>query len=235
MEYIIIILALIFLLVLIKTIYKININEIKQIGNNNKELDEIVKKYPLNIEICKSILKKLNNEKVNIQEDKEANNCLYIAVSDKIIIANMRDSFTRIQTIAHECLHSVQDRRILLFNFIYSSVYLTVFYIILVLAVFKILPYKMLFITIYLILSFIYYFIRSYLEDDAMIKARYIAKEYMEDIKISDKEEINKIVKKYDKLNSIGIKTVNYKLFSTAIIKTIILALIFYLRWGAIW
>ena len=230
MEYIIIILALIFLLVLIKTIYKININEIKQIGNNNKELDEIVKKYPLNIEICKSILKKLNNEKVNIQEDKEANNCLYIAVSDKIIIANMRDSFTRIQTIAHECLHSVQDRRILLFNFIYSSVYLTVFYIILVLAVFKILPYKMLFITIYLILSFIYYFIRSYLEDDAMIKARYIAKEYMEDIKISDKEEINKIVKKYDKLNSIGIKTVNYKLFSTAIIKTIILALIFYLR-----
>lgn len=230
MEYIIIILALIFLLVLIKTIYKININEIKQIGNNNKELDEIVKKYPLNIEICKSILKKLNNEKVNIQEDKEANNCLYIAVSDKIIIANMRDSFTRIQTIAHECLHSVQDRRILLFNFIYSSVYLTVFYIILVLAVFKILPYKMLFITIYLILSFIYYFIRSYLEDDAMIKARFLAKEYMEEVKISDEEEINIIVKEYDKLNSIGIKTVNYKLFSTAIIRIIILALIFYLR-----
>ncbi len=230
MEFIIIILTLIFLLVLIKTIYKININEIKQIGNNNKELDEIVKKYPTNIEICKSILKKLNNEKVNIQEDKEANNCLYIAVSDKIIIANMRDSFTRIQTIAHECLHSVQDRRILLFNFIYSSIYLTVFYIIVVLAVFKILPYKIVFITIYLILSFIYYFVRSYLEDDAMIKARFFAKEYMEEVKISDEEEIDKIVKEYDKLNSIGIKTVNYKLFSTAIIRIIILALIFYLR-----
>lgn len=230
MEFIIIILTLIFLLVLIKTIYKININEIKQIGDNNKELDEIVKKYPLNIEICKSILKKLNNEKVNIQEDKEANNCLYIAVSDKIIIANMRDSFTRIQTIAHECLHSVQDRRILLFNFIYSSIYLTIFYIIVVLAVFKILTYKILFITIYLILSFIYYFVRSYLEDDAMIKARFLAKEYMEDINISNKEEINKIVNEYDRLNIIGIKTVNYKLFSTAIIKTIILALIFYIR-----
>ena len=230
MEFIIIILTLIFLLVLIKTIYKININEIKQIGNNNKELDEIVKKYPTNIEICKSILKKLNNEKVNIQEDNEANNCLYIAVSDKIIIANMRDSFTRIQTIAHECLHSVQDRRILLFNFIYSSIYLTVFYIIVVLAVFKILPYKIVFITIYLILSFIYYFVRSYLEDDAMIKARFFAKEYMEEVKISDEEEIDKIVKEYDKLNSIGIKTVNYKLFSTAIIRIIILALIFYLR-----
>ena len=180
MEYLTIIITLVFLLVLIKTIYKININEIKKIGEDNKELDNIAKKYPSNMEICKSILKKLKNEKVTIQEDKEANNCLYIAVSDKIIIANMRESFTRIQTIAHECLHSVQDRRILLFNFIYSIFYLLYFYVIAILAIFKILPQKNLFITIYIILSYIYYFVRSYLENDAMIKARFLAKEYME-------------------------------------------------------
>lgn len=232
MEYLTIIITLVFLLVLIKTIYKININEIKKIGEDNKELDNIAKKYPSNIEICKSILKKLNNEKVTIQEDKEASNCLYIAVSDKIIIANMRESFTRIQTIAHECLHSVQDRRILLFNFIYSSIYLAFFYVVTILAIFKIIPHthKMLFIAIYLIFSFIYYFVRSYLEDDAMIKARFLAKEYMEDIKISDEKEIKKIIDEYDKLNNIGIKTVNYKLFSATILKTIILALIFYIR-----
>ena len=57
-------------------------------------------------------------------------------------------------------------------------------------------------------------FVRSYLEDDAMIKARFLAKEYMEDIKISDENEIKKIIDEYDKLNNIGIKTVNYKLFS---------------------
>ena len=230
MEQIIIIAILIITVILVKIIFKINVKEIKQIAENNKELDEIVKKYPSNIEICKSILKKLNNEKVKIQEDKEANNCLYIAVSDKILIANMRESFTRIQTIAHECLHSVQDRRILLFNFIYSCFYVTLFYVAILLGIFKLIQSKILFITIYIIFSYIYYFVRSYLENDAMIKARFLAKEYMEDVKISDKKEIEKIVSEYDKLNNAGIKTVNYSLFTNTIFRTIILALIFLIR-----
>ena len=123
----------------------------------------------------------MNNEKVKIQEDKEANNCLYIAVSDKILIANMRDSFTRIQTIAHECLHSVQDKRILLFNFIYSCFYLIFFYIIIILGILKLIPTKILAISAFIIISFVYYFVRSYLENDAMIKAKFLAKEYMEE------------------------------------------------------
>ena len=230
MEYIIIIAILIITVILFKIIFRINVKEIKQIAENNKELDEIVKKYPSNIEICKSILNKLNNKNVKIQEDKEANNCLYIAVSDKILIANMRESFTRIQTIAHECLHSVQERRILLFNFIYSSFYVTILYVAIVLGIFKLLPSKMFFLCLYIFFSFVYYFIRSYLENDAMIKARFLAKEYMEDVKISDKNEIEKIVSEYDKLNNIGIKTVNYSLFTNTIYRTIILALIFLIR-----
>lgn len=230
MELFAIIAILIITIILIRIVYKINIKQIKQIGENNKKLDEIVKKYPSNIDICKSILKKLNNEKVKIQEDKEANNCLYIAVSDKILIANMRDSFTRIQTIAHECLHSVQDRRILLFNFIYSCVYLVFFYVLTLLGVFKYLPNKMLFLSIFIFLSYVYYFVRSYLENDAMIKARFLAKDYMEDVNISKKDEIQEIVQEYDKLNNLGIKTVNYSLLSNTILKTIILGLIFLIR-----
>lgn len=230
MEFIIIIIILIILLILLKTIYKINMKQLKDIGENNKDLDEMVKKYPSNIEVCKTILKKLNNENVEIQEEKEANNCLYIAVSNKIIIANMRESFTRIQTIAHECLHSIQDRKILLFNFIYSNIYIIYFYLVAILAIFKKIPDKMLFLTLYIIFSFIYYFVRSYLENDAMIKARFLAKEYMEDEKISTEQEIKQIVNEYDKLNNIGIKAVNYGLFANIVIKTIVLALIFYLR-----
>ena len=230
MEQIIIIVILIITVILVKIVFKTNIKEIKQIAENNKELDEIVKKYPSNIEICKSILKKLNNEKVRIQEDKEANNCLYIAVSDKILIANMRDSFTRIQTIAHECLHSVQDRRILLFNFIYSCFYVTMFYISSILGVLKLIQNKMIFICIYIILSYVYFFIRSYLENDAMIKAKFLAEKYMEDEKISNKNEIKKIISEYDKLNNIGIKTVDYSLFTNTVYRTIILALIFLIR-----
>ena len=227
MEYIIIALTLSFILVVIKIIYKINIKKIKQIGENNKELDEIVKKYPSNVDICKAILKKLNNEKVIIQEEKDAENCLYIAITDKIIIANLRESFTRIQTIAHECLHSIQDRSILLFNYIYSNIYLISFYLIIILGIAKIIPQKMLVLCIFTIFSFLYYFVRSYLEIDAMIKARYVAKEYMEEIKISSKEEIERIAKEYDNLNHLGIKTVNYSLFFNVIIRTIIITLIF--------
>ena len=230
MEFLSLIIILIITIILIKVIYKINIKEIKQIAENNKELDEIAKKYPSNVEICKSILKKLNNEKVKIQEDKEANNCLYIAVSDKILIANMRESFTRLQTIAHECLHSVQDRKILLFNYIFSIFYLACFYILILLGIFKFLPNKMLVLSVYVIFSFIYYFVRSYLEDDAMIKARFLAKEYMEEAKISSQEEIDKVINEYDKLNNLGIKATNYSLFLSTIVRMIILCIIFFIR-----
>ena len=230
MEFFIITFFLIITIIVIRIIYKINIKEIKQIAEDNKELDEMVRKYPSNVEICKSILKKLNNEKVKIQEDIEANNCLYIAVSDKILIANMRDSFTRIQTIAHECLHSVQDRRILLFNYIFSCFYLIGFYILVLFGILKFLPNKMLILCVYILLSFIYYFIRSYLENDAMIKARFLAKEYMEDVKKFNKIGIDKIIKEYDRLNNIGIKATNYSLFLNTVIRMIILCIIFIIR-----
>jgi len=227
MSFLIIAIVLVFLLILIKTIYKINIKELKKIGEDNKELDEIVKKYPSNVEICKTILKKLNNENVTIQEEKDNESCLYIAATNKIIIANMRESFTRIQTIAHECLHSIQDKTILMFNFIFSNIYIAYFYIIALLGIFRVIPKPMIFYIIYIIFGYIYYFVRSYLEMDAMTKARFLAKEYMEEVNISSKEEINKIVNEYDKLNNIGIKTVNFKLFAYTIIRSIVLAVIF--------
>ena len=87
-------------------------------------------------------------------------------------------------------------------------------------------PNKMLFISIYLILSMVYYVVRVYLENDAMIKARYLAKEYMEEEKISTPEEINKIVKGFDRINDLGIKVTNYKFFLNIMIKLIIFIVI---------
>ena len=99
----------------------------------------------------------LKNENVVIEEDKDATNCLYIAATNKILIANMRDSYTRIQTIAHECLHSVQDKRILSFNFIFSNFYFVYFFIISILAIMGLLVHEMMFLSILLILSMIYF------------------------------------------------------------------------------
>ena len=151
---------------------------------------------------------------------------MYIAVANKILIANVRNSYTRIQTIAHECLHSVQGKKILMANFIFSNIYLIYFLIISILAIFKILPYKLLFLTILVILSMVYILIRNYLENDAMTKARYLAKDYMDEIGISSKEEIEEIVTEYDKINSIGIRATNYQLFLNTCIKIIIFSLI---------
>lgn len=225
MEVLIILLICILSLLMLGIIFKINIKNVKQIGEN-KELDELTEKYPSNIDICKSILEMLNNKTVKIEENKDSNTSLYIAISNKISIANVRGSFTRIQTIAHECLHSIQDRRILLFNFYFSNIYLIYFVIISLLALLGKLPYKMMFLSILIFLGFIYYFTRSYLENDAMIKARFLAKDYMEKQNISSKEEIEKIVNEFDKLNNIGIRCINYNLFFNTIIKIMIFLVI---------
>lgn len=230
MEFIVIIIFLIVCLIILQIIYNIDLKQIKEIAENNKDLDEEIKKYPSNIEICKSISKKLKNENVKIQEEKNAENCMYIAVTNKIIIANMRDSFTRVQTIAHECLHSIQNRRILIFNYIFSNIYILAFFIISILSLTGIIKEKMLFLMIYIILGFIHYFVKSYLENDAMIKARFVAEDYMKNEKISDNKTIEKIVNQYDKLNNIGIKTINFNMFFKICLKTIILAIIMLIR-----
>ena len=229
MEFIIIAIIAIILSILLGYLFDYNKNKIKHIADD-KELDELASKYPSNIEICKKYLKKLENQNVKIEENTESETSLYIAITNKISIANIANSYTRIQTIAHECLHSIQDRKILNFNFIFSNLYILYFFTICILAIFKMLPNKMLFLSIYLLLSMVYYMVRIYLENDAMIKARYVAKEYMEEEKISTSEEINKIVQGFDKINALGIKCVNYQFFLNIIIKLFIFSLICIIR-----
>ncbi len=228
MELVVIIMFLIIILLVIAKIYDINMRKLKQLAEYEEtKFNKLVDKYPSNIEICKLILKKLKNENVKIEENKDAKASLYIAVTNKIVIADVKNSYTRIQTIAHECLHSIQNRKIQLFNFIFSNIYLLYFLIVLILALLNKLPNAILFLGLMVLLSYIYYFIRSYLENDAMIKAKFLAKEIMEDLKISSEDEIQDIVKSYDKINDIGIKMVNFELFLGTIIKTIILAIAF--------
>ena len=117
MEFIIIGIIILISIIVLKYIFNYNLKQIKHIADD-QDLDDLAKKYPTNVEICKDYLKMLDNEKVNIEEDDNAQSSLYIAITDKIIIANIQKSYTRLQTIAHECLHSVQNRKLLIFNFI---------------------------------------------------------------------------------------------------------------------
>ena len=230
MEFLVIAIIVLIVIISQKFLYGYDVKKIKEIAENKKELDELAKKYPSNIDLCKTYLKMLKNETVKIEENKESNASLYIAISNKITIANVRDSFTRIQTIAHECLHSIQDRKMLLFNFIYSNIYILFFIIICVLALFKILLYKLMFLTILIILGMVYYAVRAYLENDAMTKAKYLAKEYMEEAKITTKEETDKIIEGFDELNNIAIKATNYSLLLSVMVQIFVFSIICYIR-----
>lgn len=225
MEYIFLIALCVLVLILLWLILGINIKKVKQIGEN-KELDELTNTFPDNIDICKNILDKLGNTNVNIKEDNESKTSLYVVVGNRITIAGIRNSYTRIQTVAHECIHSIQSKKMLWFNFIFTNIYLLYFVLISILTLTKTIENPNIFLYILIIMSMVQYFIRSMLETDAMTRARYVAKEYLEENKICSDEEITKIVTQYDKLNDIGIKLVNYDILSKNIIKIVIYCII---------
>lgn len=229
MEFIIIGIVSLILLGILKLVFGYKQKELENIGKDD-ELDELAKKYPSNIDICKAYLKKINNENVKIEQNNNAENSLYIVTTNKIMIADIQKSYTRIQTIAHECLHSIQDKKLLWFNFIFSNIYILYFLVVSVLALFRILPYKMIFLSILMMFGIVYFVVRIYLENDAMIKARFLAKEYMEEQKISTKKEIEKLVNGFDKINNFGIKCVNYYLFMDVITRIFIFSLICLVR-----
>ena len=205
----------------------INIKKLNKIAID-KELNKISEKYPDNMEICKEILKKMENEKTQIEENIESDSTLYIALQDKIYLGNMHGSFTRIQTIAHECLHSIQDRKVLIFNFIFSNIYILYFIISSILIIIKKLPNELVFSNI--LISMLYYAIRMFLENVAMTKSEYLAKEYLKEKKILDEEEVKKIGKGLEELNKGAIIATNSSLFIKIMLKVAVfnlLALIF--------
>lgn len=229
MEYIFIIIISIISLIVLALVYQIKIKDIKQIKEIgfSKELNKITDKLPENKIVCEQILKQLNNEKnVKVVSDDNAKASLYIVATNTISIANIKESFTRVQTIAHECIHSTQNRRILMFNFIYSNFYLLYFVCICLLTLFNKTSNPMLQIFMLTILGFIYYKVRSYLETDAMTKAPYVAKEYIEKSDAIKKEELDIVMKGYNTINKIGIKLVNFQIFANCILKIVVYCVI---------
>lgn len=225
MEYLIIFIIGTAILVTMALIIEFGFKKVKNVAEN-KELDEISKEFPDNIDIANVILKKLDNKDVIVEENKESKTCLYIVVSNKILIANIRDSFTRVQTIAHECIHSIQNKKLLWTNFIFSNIYIIYTILLLILTMFKILKPSMVQVAVLLLFGMVQYFIRDMLEMEAMIKARYVAKEYLEESDVCSKEICNRIIQEYDKLNAIGIKMVNYDIFVRNIAKVLLYCVI---------
>ena len=228
MEYIIIICICVFTMLILKFVWSIKIKDIKKLKKlgYDKNLNEITNKLPENREICRSILKMLNNENVKIEESENNQASLYMIHSNSIIIANIKNTFTRVQTVAHECLHSIQNKRTLFFNFIFSNVYFIYFILICILTILKINLFPTTALFVLAIFSFINYIIRSYLEMDAITKAKPLAEQYLKKEGTLTEREQEKILKNYDEINNIGIKLYNYTLIIKNIIKIIVYSII---------
>ena len=225
MEIICFLILIILAIILFKIIFKINIKKMKE-KKENKELEEITDKFPQNVEVAKTMLEMLDNNSVKIEEAKNTETSLYIAVTNKISIADMKKNYARIQTVAHECIHSCLDRRLLLFNFIFSNINIIYFIIISILTILKVISNQNLQIEILMLFTLIEFSVRSFLEIDAMTKAKYLAKEYMEKIKLCTEEEKNKLLKEYGNINKIGIPFVIDNLLTTALVRVLIYCII---------
>jgi len=222
-----IILICVITLILLKIFLNINFKEIKALEiRSSEELETLSNRFPEEEKICKAILAKSNNPCVKIKKEPEYASCLYTVFNNTITIGKFQQDYMKIQTIAHECVHSCQNKITLWTNFIFTNIYLLYFVIILILTFFNKLPYTNIHIIILIFLSFIQYIIRFSLENEAMIRAKYIAKEYIEENNILNKDEENKLLEEYDKINKIGIPFMNYDLISMNIIKIAIYSFI---------
>lgn len=208
-------------IILFRVIFKVNIKEMKKYIEN-KELSEITKRFPDNINIAKDILEILNNKNVKIEQAKDTDVSLYIAVTNKILIADMKNNYSRIQTIAHECLHSCQDRALLMFNFIFSNINIVYFLLIIILTISKVISVNFLYLFILLIFALIQFTVRAYLETDAMTKSKFLAKEYIVQKKLCNEEEKEKLLFEYDKINTIGIPFILYDLLKKLLLNVLI-------------
>ena len=218
MEFIIYIGLLAITIVLFFVLFRINLKKAKEM-QENKELEKITDKFPENIEVAKEMLEMLENKNVKIEEAKNTKTSLYIAVTNKISIADMKNNYARIQTIAHECLHSVQDRTLLLFNFIFSNINIIYFLVISILTICKVVHNEMLQTSILMLLILIGFVVRSYLEIDAMTRSRFFAKEYMEKKNLVSKEEQEKLLEQYKEINKMGIPFTIWNLILNGLIK----------------
>ena len=196
---------------------------------NKEELNDLTAKLPKNEEVCKEILKMLDNTSVAVEKNQveDSTTSLYLVLNNKILIGNMKQSFVRIQTIAHECIHSIQNRKTLLFHFFLANAVQIYF----ILSLFLCFLLKQEVVTWSIFASFVLasitlFCVRYSLEKDAMLRAKDLAKRYLEQQGTLTQTEIEKITEEYTKMDKIGVPLYRDCLIGKMLWKTVLLLVI---------
>lgn len=206
------IVLLVAILIGLKIVLGVSIKKMNELSQKSP-LDELTKRLPDSIQMGKEMLAMLKNDSVKIEKstDEKSGTSLYLVMENKIIIANGNGSYAGVQTMAHECLHSVQNKKMLWFNFIYSNCYIIYTLAVIILTVLDVIKNTTMQLYILTLLGFVFYAVRSYLETDAMTKARYLARDYLEKKQMHSNEEIDSLIAAYDEINKA--RNTNSKLY----------------------
>ncbi len=204
-----------------------DLQTIKTLGFD-KELVKKAEAFPDNETICKEMLDMLDNKEVQLklEEGGKERTTLYVVATNTIWIANIQDTFTRIQTIAHECLHSIQNKTTLWFQFLLSTFYPLYFILISICTILGIVHQPMIHAVVLLLCGILFFTVRAYLEMDAMLKARPLAEAYMQsktDIPQQDKQTI---LAGYDTINELGVKLTLLQLWMKPMVRVILYCVI---------
>ena len=155
---------------------------------NKDNVLNVINKLPSNLEVCNSILKKLNNNSTKIAEMSTIKGNYYSSINDTIYISNVSKNASdenRVIVIAHECIHSIQNKVVQLANTVISNLYLILLLVTIILLFFKI---DIIFILFPVMLLNIV--VREYLELNAVTKSKDVFLDYVKEY-LSEEEIFN--------------------------------------------
>ncbi len=155
---------------------------------NKDNVLNVINKLPSNLEVCNSILKKLNNNSTKIIEMSAIKGNYYSFINDTIYISNVSKNASdenRVIVIAHECIHSIQNKVVQLANTVISNLYLMLLLVTIILLFFKI---DIIFILFPVMLLNIV--VREYLELNAVTKSKDVFLDYIKEY-LSEEEIFN--------------------------------------------
>lgn len=197
----------------------------------DSKVAQITEKLPENEILCKQILNVIGNNTTKVVIDKDIKNSYYVYLNDTIYISNSQNTqsdYSRLCLIAHECIHSMQNKKTQLFNFIFSNVEIVTFIVFIILLF--VLHHNIFLILIYFMICVISILLRGYLETNAVINAPKLTTKYLESVKEKNNIE-SKDIKYVENVYNIQTKKLYllfiFSLFIGKFIRCIIIYLLY--------
>lgn len=174
-----------------------------------------------NLSVCKEMLRLLKNNhtKVEYNKDEKSNLSYYNHSKDVIILKKDNKSSSRITQIAHECIHTIQDKTYLKANRFFSN-FQIIYFIITLISMFHVEINELLLISIQLIMLLGTLFVKVVIEGDASYRSVKLAEEYLKN-KIN-KEEKEQYIKESAELVYKLMPVYYFNFFSQGMIMIII-------------